>query len=52
MNYQITSSGYKLSQRHRNEKTSNGYYTNGLGASNIHRFDENMSRDLFFPNDA
>ena len=52
MNYQITSSGYKLSQRHRNEKTSNGYYTNGLGVINIHRPDENMSSGLFFRNDA
>ena len=52
MNYQFTSSGYKLSQRPRNEKTSNGYYTNDLGVINIHRLDENMSRGLFFRNDA
>jgi len=52
MNYQLTSSGYKLSQRHRNEKTSYGHYTNDLAVINIHRLDENMSSGLFFRNDA
>jgi len=52
MNYQFTSSGYKLSQRPRIEKTSNGYYTNDLGVTNIHWPDEKMSIGLFFRNDA
>jgi hypothetical protein len=52
MNDQFTSSGYKLTQRLRNEKTSNEYHTIGSEAINNHRPDENMSSGLFSRNDA